>query len=153
MSKADQTVPAMSIGEVAKKLGISPESIRLYERKGLMVITKTDGNQRVFSQSDLERIECIRIAINEYKISIEGIRRIQSLVPCWDHVQCTTKERERCPAYHRPDAGCWTYNHKQNTCADRICRDCMVYQRSGDCEEIKTLIHHKVGISLKKNNS
>jgi MerR family transcriptional regulator/heat shock protein HspR len=143
MKKQDKNTPTLLIGDVAEKLGISPESIRLYDRMGLVVITKTKGNQRLFSQSDMERLECIRTAINEHKISIEGIRRIQSLVPCWEHIKCPVVQREKCPAYHRSDAGCWTYKHKQNNCADRECRNCRVYQLSGDCEKIKSLIHTK----------
>jgi MerR family transcriptional regulator, heat shock protein HspR len=140
MKKHD--TPILPIGRAAEKLGVSVETIRLYERKGLILTTKTDGNQRLFSQSDLERIRCIRIAINEHKISIEGIRRIQSFVPCWEHIQCPPEQRTKCSAYHRSDAGCWTYRHKQNNCADRDCRDCRVYQLSGDCEKIKSLVHH-----------
>jgi MerR family transcriptional regulator/heat shock protein HspR len=142
MKKAELNNPTLSIGSVAKTLGISVETIRLYERSGLIVTTKSKGNQRLFSPSDIERLQCIRTAINEHKISIEGIRRIQSLVPCWDHVQCSKEQRTNCPAYRRPDAGCWTYKHKQNDCSDRECRDCTVYQLSGDCEKIKSLIHH-----------
>jgi MerR family transcriptional regulator, heat shock protein HspR len=141
MKKLDNT-PTLPIGAAAEKLKVSVETIRLYERKGLILSTKTEGNQRVFSQSDIERIQCIRVAINEHKISIEGIRRIQSFIPCWEHIQCPKEQRVKCPAYHRPDAGCWTYKHKQNKCADRHCRDCTVYQLSGDCEKIKSLIHH-----------
>ncbi|RPI06837.1 MAG: MerR family transcriptional regulator [Ignavibacteriae bacterium] len=131
-----------SIGAVAEQLGVSVETIRLYERKGLILTAKTEGHQRLFSETDIERVRCIRTAINEHKISIEGIRRIQSLVPCWEHIQCAVKQREKCPAYHRPDAGCWTYRHLRNNCAGRECRDCTVYQLSGDCEKIKSLIHH-----------
>ena len=143
MKKQDNNTPALLIGEVAEKIGISPESIRLYERKGLIIVTKTEGNQRLFSQLDVERLKCIRSAINEHKISIEGIRRIQSLIPCWEHIQCPNKQRKKCPAYHRSDAGCWTYKHTQNDCAERDCRNCSVYQLSGDCENIKSLVQVK----------
>ena len=153
MKKQDKNTPELTIGSVAKTLGISAESIRLYERKGLILITKTEGNQRLFSQSDVERLECIRTAINEHKISIEGIRRIQSLVPCWEYIRCPAEQRDSCPAYHRPEAGCWTYKHKQNDCADRECRNCQVYQLSGDCEKIKSLIHYKVKLLPKRSTS
>jgi MerR family transcriptional regulator, heat shock protein HspR len=143
MKKIDNT-PALLIGSVAEKLGISVETIRLYERKGLILSTKTEGNQRLFSESDIERIRCLRIAINVHKISIEGIRRMQSLVPCWEHIHCPVGQREKCPAYHRPNAGCWTYKHKRNDCSDRNCLDCHVYQLSGNCENIKSLIQFKV---------
>jgi MerR family transcriptional regulator/heat shock protein HspR len=143
MKKTNLNTPQHPIGTVAKKLGISVETIRLYERRGLILATKTEGNQRLFSQSDIERLQCIRGAINEHKISIEGIRRIQSFVPCWEHIGCTKVQQANCPAFHRPDAGCWTYKHKQNSCADRECRNCTVYQLSGDCDKIKSLIYKK----------
>ena len=143
MKKQGKNTPIYSIGVVAEKLGVSVETIRLYERRGLILITKTEGNQRLFSESDIERLQCIRTAINEHKISIEGIRRIQSFVPCWEHVRCSTEERTHCPAFHRSDAGCWTYKHKQNECAGKNCRDCAVYQHSGDCNKIKSLIYDK----------
>lgn len=164
MQNKAKDVPALSISEVAEMLKISVETIRLYERKGLILTTKTDGNQRIFSESDVERIKCIRAAINEHKISIEGIRRIQSLIPCWEHIQCSVERREKCPAFFRTDAGCWTYaalrhpahhtrinerdKDNQNDCAGRDCRSCKVYQLSGDCEKIKALIHHDVMSSL-----
>jgi MerR family transcriptional regulator, heat shock protein HspR len=141
--KKQENTPELSIGEAAQSLYISVETIRLYERKGLILITKTDGNQRLFSKSDIERIKCIRTAINEHKISIEGIRRIQSLVPCWEHIKCSRKQKEKCPAYRRSDAGCWTYKDKIKDCADRDCRSCKVYLLSGDCENIKSLIYNR----------
>ena len=141
MKKQETSTRTLTIGDVAQKLGISPESIRLYERKGLILASKSEGNQRLFDSSDIERLRCIRTAITDHKISIEGLRRIQSLIPCWEHVQCPREQRLACPAYHRSDAGCWTYQHKRNECADRDCRACRVYQLSGDCEKIKSLIH------------
>jgi len=136
--------PKFSIGEVAETLKISVETIRLYERRGLLLTVKGDNSQRILSDSDVERIKCIRTAINDHKISIEGIRRIQSLVPCWDFIQCPSGEREKCPAYLRDDAGCWTYKDKEKDCATRDCRSCKVYQLSGDCDNIKKLIYHDV---------
>ncbi len=144
----DQPERTFSIGEVAEMLKVSVETIRLYERRRLLLTVKADNSQRIFSESDVERIKCIRIAINEHKISIEGIRRIQSLVPCWDHIQCPAEQRERCPAYLRSDAGCWTYKDKENDCTTRDCRGCKVYQLSGNCDNIKSLIHHDVMSTL-----
>ncbi len=143
-----QDLQTFSIGEVAEMLKISVETIRLYERRGLLLTVKADNSQRTFSEMDIERIRCIRTAINEHKISIEGIRRIQSLVPCWEHIQCPAEQREKCPAYLRSDAGCWTYKDKHNDCATRDCRSCKVYQLSGNCDNIKSLIHHDVMSSL-----
>ena len=143
MKKQDKNTPTLPIGKVAERLKVSVETIRLYERRGLILVTKTEGNQRLFSEADIERLQCIRTAINEHKISIEGIRRIQSFVPCWEHIQCSAEVRAKCPAYHRSDAGCWTYKDKKNECAGRNCRECSVYQLSGDCDKIKSLIYYE----------
>ncbi len=140
----DKSQQTYSIGEAAEMLKISVETIRLYERRGLLLTVKTGNSQRVFSESDIERIRCIRTAINEHKISIEGIRRIQSFVPCWELIGCPVEERDKCPAYLRSDAGCWTYKEKQANCANRDCRSCKVYRLSGNCDNIKLLIHHDV---------
>ena len=138
----DSKAPLFTIGTVAKLLGVSVGTLRLYDRKGLLVVHKSDGNQRLYSEVDVERLRCIRTAINEHKISIEGIRRIHSMIPCWDHVKCSPEQKLGCPAYNSPEAGCWTYKHAHNACADRLCRDCIVYQLSSDCENIKRLVHN-----------
>lgn len=144
MESQDNEKPIYAIGEVAGKLGISVETIRLYERQGLIIISKSAKGQRVYSESDIERLTCIRTAINELKISIEGIRRMQSMVPCWSHIHCPEDQREECPAFLRASGGCWTYKHAENECAALDCRSCKVYLLSGTCENIKTLIYKDI---------
>lgn len=136
-------MPLYSIGTAARMLGVSVQTLRLYERRGLILAQKSSGNQRLYSPSDIERLKCIRTSINKHKISIEGIRRIQSMVPCWENVQCPMEQRLECPAFISSDAGCWTYNHKTNVCAGRDCLHCKVYLLAGDCERIKSLVHHQ----------
>jgi MerR family transcriptional regulator, heat shock protein HspR len=144
MQKNQSDTPSYSIGTVARLLGVSVEVIRLYERRGLVLASRSDGKQRLYCESDVERLRCIRAAINGHKISIEGIRRIHSMIPCWEHVHCSVEERNACPAYHLSQAGCWTYKHQENACAQRDCRLCNVYQLSADCEKVKGLIQHRV---------
>jgi MerR family transcriptional regulator, heat shock protein HspR len=148
MQKNQSDTPTYSIGTVARILDVSVEVIRLYERRGLMLASRSDGKQRLYSESDVERLRCIRAAINDHKISIEGIRRIHSMIPCWEHVRCSAEERDVCPAYHLSQAGCWTHKHQENTCAQRDCRSCRVYQLSSDCEKVKGLIQHRVVVEL-----
>lgn len=143
--RTDQNdTPVYSIGTVARILNVSVETIRLYERKGLILASRNEGQQRLYSDSDLERLRCIRAAICEHKISIEGIRRLQSMIPCWEHVHCSGEERTACPAFHQSQAGCWTYHCESNGCASRSCRACKVYQLSSNCDSVKELIQHRV---------
>jgi len=139
----DILTPQYSIGTVARMIGVSVFTLRMYERRGLILTQKSKGKQRLYSKSDVERLKCIRTSISKHKISIEGIRRIQSMVPCWENVQCPMEQRMTCPAFIASDAGCWTYKHKTNVCAGRDCLHCKVYLLAGDCEQIKSLVHHQ----------
>lgn len=129
--------PIYTISTAARLLGISVHTIRMYEKEGLVLPFKSPGNQRRYSDLDLERIRCIRRAINGDKVGIEGIRRMLALIPCWALVNCTEKDRENCEAFRSYMRPCWTYEHKNNLCRDRNCFECEVYNTFGDCGSIK----------------
>ena len=135
----DQSEPIYSISTAARLLKISVHTLRMYEREGLFIPHKNKSNQRIFSKDDLDRIQCVRNAINEAKISINGIKTIYSLIPCWDIVKCSEEEREHCDAYNGAHQPCWSYAHK-NVCKERECRDCEVYSKYSQCGAIKELI-------------
>lgn len=52
----------LTIGEVARRTGLSVSAIRFYEAKGLVEPIRTGGNQRRFLRSDIRRVSFIRIA-------------------------------------------------------------------------------------------
>jgi MerR family transcriptional regulator/heat shock protein HspR len=136
----DPDTPVYSIGSAARILGISVHTLRMYEREGLILPFKTETHQRRYSSSDIERVRCIRTAINEQGFNIAGIRSVQALLPCWELKNCTDQERSVCPAYEGHAGGCWTYAHAGNACASNDCRVCEVYQASTDCSRIKKFI-------------
>ena len=86
--------PVFSIGTAAKLAGCSVHTLRMYEREGLIIPFKKASKQRLYSQVDLERIECIRTSIKEKKMTVEGIKKVLSLIPCWAIVKCQ-KDREK----------------------------------------------------------
>ena len=47
------------ISVVAKAYDIHPQTLRLYEREGLLKPSRTDGNTRLYSEEDLEQLEVI----------------------------------------------------------------------------------------------
>ncbi len=140
MNSEQNDIPNFSIGTAARMLGVSVQTLRLYEREGLLLTYKTKGKQRSYSKNDIDRIVCIRKAINEEKISIGGMKRIHGMVPCWDIIECSEDERTICPVFKNHSGGCWTYAHEHSTCATKECRLCEVYKLSGNCEQIKDLI-------------
>ena len=140
MKPKNQTNPIYSIGTAARMLSVSVQTLRMYENEGLIIVSKSDGNQRIYSESDIERLRCIRKAINEDKISIGGMKRIHGMIPCWDMIKCSTEERNSCPAFKNHLGGCWTYQHEHSACAERDCRLCEIYKLSSNCGQIKELI-------------
>lgn len=132
--------PIFPISSAALLLKISVHTLRMYEREGLFIPYKKESNQRLYSKRDLERIECIRRAINEMKVSINGIKTMYSLIPCWDIVKCSETDRENCEAYKEHSKPCWTYKHKNNICEKLDCRECSVYQKFTKCDQIKDAI-------------
>jgi MerR family transcriptional regulator/heat shock protein HspR len=142
MDLQNDNTPRYPISTAAEMLGVSVQTLRLYETEGLLIIHKTPGRQRLYSDADIRRIECIRHAINEEKISIGGIKRMQAMVPCWDTIRCSEEERTACPAFTKSSGGCWTHAHTHSVCATKECRLCDVYLRSGDCSTIRSMIVH-----------
>jgi len=136
-SEARSDEPLYSIGTAARILGVSVHTLRMYEREGLIIPFKKESHQRLFSDADIERLRCIRQAITEQKISIEGIKHMQSLIPCWKLLPCSDDDRRVCPAYNGFQGPCWALVHAETTCAGRDCRNCVVYREFFTCTSIK----------------
>jgi len=142
----DTKTPIYPIRTAAQLLGISIPTLRMYEKEGLIIPHKTSGNQRIYSEADLERLRCIRHAINESKISINGIKTIYSLIPCWEIVKCSEEDREICPASSNHEQPCWTLKRPETICEKRDCKECEVYSEYSQCGAIKELIKKISGI-------
>jgi MerR family transcriptional regulator/heat shock protein HspR len=128
--------PVFSISTAAKLLDVSVHTLRMYEREGLIIPFKKDSSQRLYSRSDIDRVECIRRAINESKISIAGIKTIFAMIPCYKIKMCNEK-RHACSAYTVHSKPCWTLKHDNNFCTGKDCRTCEVYMQYANCQTIK----------------
>ncbi len=136
----DKTTNMLKIGEAAKRLGTAVETIRMYEREGLVLTHKTATGQRLYSESDLHWLDCIRRLIKEQSLNIEGIRRLLALIPCWDIKPCSAEERRGCPAYLSSIKPCWHIKSElPGGCREADCRACPVYQSARECTNLKTL--------------
>ncbi len=140
----DKHEPVFSIGLVAGKLGVAVQTIRLYEREGLIIPYKTESGQRRFSLHDLERLSCIRQMITEQGVNLQGIRRIMALIPCWEFRGGLDDQCRRCPAYYEASGPCWSLRDVGEKCLLEDCRDCTVYRISLPCSKMKEVIYgHK----------
>ena len=138
--KEETKKPKYPIREAAKILNISVHTLRMYEKEGLILPYQKQTGHRLYSDFDIERIKCIRSAINEKKISINGIKSLFSLIPCWEIVSCNINDRDNCESYKSAERPCWTYEHTNNICSTLDCIKCEVYTSFHYCSNIKTAI-------------
>ena len=61
------------ISSVAEMYGIHPQTLRLYEREGLLKPSRTEGNTRLYTDEDLERLEFILNLARDLGVNIAGI--------------------------------------------------------------------------------
>ena|GEM_PF-125947 len=142
-SEHDLSEPVMSIGTIAEKVGLSDSAIRKYENASLIIAHRTSSGHRRFSHSDIDRIRNIQRMIQDLGVSIEGIRRLQALLPCWGLLPCNRQKREQCPAFQDNTRPCWMIKGLDCTPSHgNECRQCVVYRFGSLCtEEIKRLVY------------
>jgi MerR family transcriptional regulator, heat shock protein HspR len=129
-----------SIGEAADVLGISIPTVRMYERQGLIIPMRRSSRHRRYTAGDLERIRCIRRMINEEKVSIEGVKRLLALLPCWKITGCPEDAQRTCSAFAAHNAPCWIQTRRSWKCKSSECRECRVYADFADCHTLKQTI-------------
>jgi len=61
------------ISAVAEMYGIHPQTLRLYEREGLLKPSRTEGNTRLYTDDDLQRLEIVLSLARDLGVNISGI--------------------------------------------------------------------------------
>jgi MerR family transcriptional regulator/heat shock protein HspR len=120
-------MPLYSIGVVAELIGITDQTIRLYEKHGLIKPSRRNRN-RFFSENDLKWLRCLRDIIHNKKISIEGIKKLLDYAPCWELNGCPDPERKKCSAYINNTKPCWELN--RSICrinSSKACEQCAIF--------------------------
>ena len=74
----DRNRPVYMISVAASLTGVHPQTLRMYEQKGLVTPQRTSGNTRMYSQADIERLELINELTDE-GINLAGVIRILDL--------------------------------------------------------------------------
>jgi MerR family transcriptional regulator/heat shock protein HspR len=67
------------ISAVATKYNIHPQTLRLYEREGLLKPSRTEGNTRLYSEEDLERLETILSLTRDLGVNLAGVEIILNM--------------------------------------------------------------------------
>ncbi len=135
--------PVMTIGEAARAAHLSESALRKYESAGLILYHRSRGNVRVLSREDLERIQAIQGLIKKHGLNTEGIRRLWSLLPCWEIKDCHATDKSECPSYGKCNQPCWMCATEKDTAHVYNCKACLVYRTSpAITDDIGKFVHN-----------
>ena len=94
-------VKTYTISAVAELYEIHPQTLRLYEREGLLKPSRSEGNTRLYTDPDLERLEIILSLTRDLGVNLAGVEIILNMREKMDEMQ---REFERFFEYLRSHA-------------------------------------------------
>lgn len=71
--------PRYMISVAAELVGMHPQTLRIYEQKGLVRPRRTAGNTRLYSDADVERLRLIQQLTSEVGLNLAGVERVLHL--------------------------------------------------------------------------
>lgn len=79
MDRKKKGKAAYMISAVAETYGIHPQTLRLYEREGLLKPSRSEGNTRLYTQEDIERLEVILSLTRELGVNLAGVEVVLNM--------------------------------------------------------------------------
>ena len=95
-------VKTYTISAVAELYDIHPQTLRLYEREGLLKPSRSEGNTRLYEDSDLERLEVVLSLTRDLGVNLAGVEIVLNMREKMDAMQ---REFERFFEYLKSHAG------------------------------------------------
>src|SRR5262252_9679557 len=92
MSSKRRSKGAYMISAVVEMYGIHPQTLRLYEREGLLKPSRTEGNTRLYTDEDLQRLEFILTLARDLAVNISGIAIILQMRERMEEMQNQIQE-------------------------------------------------------------
>jgi MerR family transcriptional regulator/heat shock protein HspR len=80
------------ISSVAESYQIHPQTLRLYERLGLLMPSRSDGNTRLYAEEDLQRLEIILTLTRELGVNLAGVEVILNMREKMEKLQRQVEE-------------------------------------------------------------
>ena len=87
--------PRYMISVAAELVGMHPQTLRIYESKGLVTPQRTAGNTRLYSDADLERLRLINRLTSELGLNLAGVEHVIRLEEQIRRMQRTMERLER----------------------------------------------------------
>ena len=83
--------PCFVISVAARIVGVRTQTLRYYERIGLVQPRRTSGNQRMYSRREVERVQRIRGLINDLGVNLAGVEVVIKLL---DRLEQAEEEKD-----------------------------------------------------------
>jgi MerR family transcriptional regulator, heat shock protein HspR len=80
------------ISSVAESFQIHPQTLRLYERLGLLTPSRSEGNTRLYTNEDLQRLEVILTLTRELGVNLAGVEVILNMREKMEQLQKQVEE-------------------------------------------------------------
>ena len=90
----DDTRPVYMIGVAAEMAGMHPQTLRMYERRGLVQPGRTKGRTRLYSEADLARLRRVQ-SLSEAGLNLAGIERVMTLERQLERAMQRVRDLER----------------------------------------------------------
>jgi len=126
--------PLYAIGVVSELVGVHPETIRTWERSGVVQPPQRRSGKRCYSEIDLRRLEFIR-RLTEEGLTLPAIRYHLRLYPCWEVDDCPGSVcRSDQSSFAKP---CWREAtiYCQASSNQKLCVDCQARLQPEPYEE------------------
>jgi MerR family transcriptional regulator, heat shock protein HspR len=87
VSRIEDDTDIFFISVAAQMLGMHPQTLRKYERLGLVQPSRTIGSMRVYSREELERLRMIKYLVDELGINLAGVQRLLSIAEVMQRIR------------------------------------------------------------------
>ena len=84
--------PRYMISVAADLVGMHPQTLRIYENKGLIRPKRTAGNTRLYSEADIQRLQLIQQLTNDLGLNLAGVEQVLQLQ---DEVERMSRQLDR----------------------------------------------------------
>ena len=110
----DESEPCYVISVVARMLGVHAQTLRYYEKAGIIEPSRSRGRVRLYSNRDIEKLRHIRTLMDDLGVNIAGVEVILRLT---EHIEVMEKEMEEIEREIRQlmEAGLWPRRMLQET--------------------------------------
>src|SRR5512138_723725 len=117
MERKKKGKAAYMISAVAELYDIHPQTLRLYEREGLLKPSRSVGNTRLYADEDLERLEVILSLTRDLGVNLAGVEIIMNMRQKMDSMQ---REFERFFEYLRSHASEFSRSNTEGEPTDAL---------------------------------